>query len=111
MIWTETTIHDEALPHLWVPGRSQADAHHLFAFDRVTFCMGEMADTGRDVLRRLGRPSNNLMDFLNRTPLNPESFIVKLPEGELMKKIPCDLCQTIYGWDRIFKHWRLFRET
>jgi hypothetical protein len=111
MKWTETTILSEALPRSWTPGRSQADAHHTFIFDSVTFCMGEVVVADRAVLRRSGRLSSNLLELLNISPKNPESFIVKLPgDLHILKQIPCDECHTIYGWDRIFRYWRLFRE-
>jgi len=109
MTWTETTIHCEVLPRVWTPGRSQADAHHSFIFDSVAFCLGEVVTAERDMLRRSGRPTNNLLDLLNTRPEREESFIVKLPkDSKALKRIPCDLCQTIYGWDRIYGFWKLF---
>ena len=109
MIWTETTRHNEVLPHVWYPGRSQADAHHSFIFNSVAFCLGEVVEAERDVLRRSGRPTNNLLDLLNTRPERPDSFIVKLPKDrQALKKIPCDQCQTIYGWEEALGLWRLF---
>jgi len=111
MIWTDTTIQSEVLPHSWTPGRSQADAHHVFIYDSVAFCIGEVVVEEHALLHRSGRPSSNLLDLLNVKPRNPDSFIVNLPAGKhTPRQIPRVQSMTIYCWDRIFRFWRLFRE-
>jgi len=101
-----STASRDTLPVAWYPGRSQADVHHQFSRDQVAFQMGEVSGDNYKV-RTVGRPVSNLLYLLDITPKNQDSFIVSLPEGPAIKVIPCDQCSTIYGWDRIFKHWRL----